>query len=174
MLIPKIAVTALVLMVTSAPCYAMEEGLPTAAVIEKLTGLKGKANEKEGVFKVQMPRSDINVKVAGAKVTPPMGLTCWAGFKKAGEATMVMGDMVLLEDQVDAVMDAALNNGLDVTALHNHFTFDKPRIMFMHIGGTGKEEDLAAAVGKVFTAIKQTAGGKGKTPKAVSTRRSRI
>ncbi|HEY3309100.1 MAG TPA: DUF1259 domain-containing protein [Desulfuromonadaceae bacterium] len=161
----KMAGAALILALT-VTTQAMEMGLPDAAVIEKLTGLKGKANEKEGVFKVQMPRSDIKLEVADTKVTPPMGLTCWAAFKKAGETTMVMGDIVLLQDQIDAVMDAALNNGLDVTALHNHFTFDNPRIMFMHIGGTGKERDLAAAVGKVFAAIKETAGGKGRIPKA--------
>ncbi|WP_243373299.1 DUF1259 domain-containing protein [Geotalea sp. SG265] len=156
---------AVLMIALATTAYAQEAALPSAAIIEKLTGLKGKANEKEGVFKVQLPRKDISAKVAGAKVTPPMGLTCWAAFKKAGEATMVMGDIVMLEDQVDAVMDAALQNGLDVTALHNHFTFDNPRIMFMHIGGMGKDEDLASAVGKVFAAIKETSGGKGQTKK---------
>ncbi len=160
MLTPRITVAAFMLMLMTATCYAV--GLPDATVIDKLTGVKGKANEKEGVYKVQVPRSELKVKVAGAKVTPPMGLTSWAAFKKAGEETMVMGDMVLQEDQIDPVMDAALNNGLQVTGLHNHFTFDNPRIMFMHIGGMGSEADLAAAVGKVFAAVKETAGGKVK------------
>jgi hypothetical protein len=78
---------------------------------------------------------------------------------------MVMGDMVLMEDQVNPVMSAALDNGLEVTALHNHFLWDSPRVMFMHIGGMGEERQLAEGVGKVFTTIKQTMGGKGVTPK---------
>ena len=151
---------ALVLLVETAGSV-MAAALPDGALIEKFTGLKGKANEKEGVFKVQMPRSDISLKVAGAKVIPPMGLTCWAAFKKGGESTMVMGDIVLLEGQIDEVMDAALNNGLDVTALHNHFTRDTPRIMFMHIAGNGREEELASAVGQVFSAVRATSGTKG-------------
>ena len=162
MIAPRLAVTALVFIVMAATCYAAGTNLPDAAVIDRLTGLKGKASEKEGVYKVQLPRSDIKLKVAGAKVTPAMGLTCWAAFKKAGEMTMVMGDIVLQEDQIDSVMDAALNNGLQVTGLHNHFTFDNPRIMYMHIGGMGNDTDLATAVGKVFSAVKGTAGGKAK------------
>src|SRR5947207_6359011 len=98
-------------------------------------------------------------------MTPHMGLTSWASFKHVGQHTVVMGDMVLLEDQVNPVMSAALDNGLEVTALHNHFFWDTPRVMFMHIGGMGDEQKLAAAVGKVFETIKATSGGKGVTPK---------
>ena len=93
-----------------------------------------------------------------------MGLTAWAAFKLMDEHTMVMGDMVLLEDQVNPVMSAALDNGLEVTALHNHFFWDSPKVMFMHIGGTGTPETLVAAVGKVFAKIKETSGGKGEKP----------
>ena len=77
---------------------------------------------------------------------------------------MVMGDMVLLEDQVNPVMSVALENGLEVTALHNHFFWDTPKVMFMHIGGMGEEAQLAGAVGKVFAAIKETSGGNGHVP----------
>lgn len=136
------------------------------ARIEKLTGTKGSWNEKEGVFKVSVPRTDIAASVAGAAVTPPMGLTAWAAFTKVGDATMVMGDIVLLEDRVNPTMSAALENGLEVTALHNHFLWDAPRVMFMHIGGMGDEEKLAAAVGKVFTAMKEAPDGKGATSAA--------
>jgi len=69
-----------------------------------------------------------------------------------------MGDTVMTEDQVSPVMSAALDNGLEVTALHNHFIWDSPRIMFMHIGGMGPEQNLATAVGPVFAKIKQTSG----------------
>jgi hypothetical protein len=134
--------------------------------IEQLTGAKGKLDEKEGVFKVSVPRTDLQVATAGVKMTPPMGLTSWAAFQGAGKHTMVMGDLVLLEDQVNPVMSVALGNGLEVTALHNHFFWDSPRVMFMHIGGSGEETKLASAVGKVFAKMRETSGGKGETPMA--------
>jgi len=134
--------------------------------IEALTGAKGKFVEKEGVFKVSFPRSDLHVKASGVHITPPMGLTVWAAFKLLDDHAMMMGDMVLLEDQVNPVMSVALDNGLEVTALHNHFFWDSPKVMFMHIGGSGDPEKLAAAVGKVFATIKATSGGKGKKPYA--------
>jgi hypothetical protein len=133
------------------------------AKIEQITGAKGKMDEKEGAFKVSMPRNDINVTAGGVKMTPAMGLTCWASFTSMGDHAMVMGDQVLTEDQVNPVMSVALDNGLEVTALHNHFFWDSPKVMFMHISGMGDESKLAEAVGKVFAKIKQTAGGKGET-----------
>jgi hypothetical protein len=136
------------------------------AQIEQLTGAKGKLDEKEGVFKVSVPRSDLKVVAGGVHLTPPMGLTTWAAFTKSGAHTMVMGDLCLTEDQVNPVMSVALDNGLEVTALHNHFFWDSPKIMFMHIGGMGDQAKLATAVGKVFAKIKETSGGKGEAPKA--------
>jgi hypothetical protein len=135
------------------------------ATIERLTGAKGELLEKEGVFKVSMPRKDLNINVAGVVMTPPMGLSSWAAFQQAGDRMMVMGDMVLLEDQVNPVMSVTLDNGLEVTALHNHFFWDTPKVMFMHIGGMGSETQLAAAVGKVFAKIAETSGGKGEVPR---------
>ncbi len=140
------------------------DGATIYGKIEQLTGAKGKFNEKEDVFKVSFPRSDIAVSAAGAKLTPPMGLTAWAAFKMMDEHTMMMGDMVMTEDQVNPVMSVALDNGLEVTALHNHFFWDSPKVMFMHISGTGTPETLAAAVGKVFAKMKETSGGKGEKP----------
>ncbi|WP_241759264.1 DUF1259 domain-containing protein [Pyxidicoccus parkwayensis] len=140
-------------------------GLDTAD-IERRVGAKGELSADEGVFKVSLPRSDIQASAAGVKLTPPLGLTAWAAFKRTGDATMVMGDIVLLEDQVNPVMDAALQNGLEVTALHNHFFWDNPKVMFMHIGGMGETARLADAVGKVFTRLRETAGGKGRVPRA--------
>ena len=136
------------------------------AKIEELTGAKGKLDEKSGVFKVSLPRSDLKVTSNGVHITPPMGLTCWAAFTKTGPHTSVMGDIVLTEDQVNQVMSAALDNGLDVTALHNHFFWDSPKMMFMHVGGMGDIEKLAKGVGAVFSTIKATMGGKGEVPKA--------
>lgn len=146
-----IALTAL--LVSSAP-HAHEAALDTAR-IEQLTGAKGKFDRAEGVFKVSVPRNDLAVKVGGVKLTPPSGLTSWAAFMPAGAGVMVMGDLVLTEDQVNPVMSVALDNGLEVTALHNHFMGESPRVMFMHIGGTGSESKLAEAVGRVFTRIGQ-------------------
>lgn len=134
--------------------------------IEQLTRLKGQFDEKENVFKVSMPRTDLNINVAGVKLTPPMGLTAWAAFKKGNAGMMVMGDLVLLEDQVNSVMSVALANGLNITALHNHFFWDKPKVMFMHIHGMGDETQIATAVGKVFDELKATSNSKGKTPTA--------
>jgi hypothetical protein len=147
------------------PSFAAEGKLDTAK-IEQITGVKGEFNEKEGVFTVRSPRSDLQVTAAGVKVNPAMGLTSYAAFKRAGSKTLVMGDTTLLEDQVNPVMSVALDNGLEVTALHNHFFWDSPKVMFMHIGGMGDEEKLASAVGKVFAKIKETSGGKGQIPKA--------
>ena len=147
-------------------CHAASGNALDTAKIEKLTGATGKLDAKEGAFKVSVPRSDLSVTAAGVKLTPPMGLTSWAAFKKAGRHTVVMGDIVLLEDQVNPLMSVALDNGLEVTALHNHFFWESPKVMFMHIGGSGDEENLAAAVGKLFAKIKDTSGGKGEVPRA--------
>src|SRR5205085_12094006 len=88
------------------------------AEIEQLTGLKGQWNEKEGVFTVQVARSDLAVTAAGAKLTPPLGLTAWAAFTKAGTHTVVMGHMGLTAVQRNPAMYAALRNWLEVTTPH--------------------------------------------------------
>lgn len=138
---------------------------PDGTRIEQLTGAKGALDPAEPVFKVAVPRTDLQVTVDGIKLVPAMGLTSWAAFSKAGAATQVMGDMVLLEDQVGPAMDAALAGGLEVTALHNHFLWETPRVMFMHIAGHGDEEKLATAVGSVFASLKAP-GTPGRAPGA--------
>jgi hypothetical protein len=125
------------------------------ARIDELTGLKGKMNEKEGVYKVTFPRNDVKVVVDGWTMPPFMGLGTWAAFTATKDGAMVMGDTVLFEDEVNAAMTAALDNGLNVTALHNHFFFDHPKVYFMHIEGEGPADKLAAAVRKVYDAAKQ-------------------
>ena len=143
---------ALAVWLLAAPPHAHAAVLDTTK-IERLTGAKGRMNAAEGVFKVSVPRGDLNVTVGGVRLTPPSGLTSWAAFTPAGAGVMVMGDIVLTEDQVDPVMGVALDSGLEVTALHNHFLGESPRVMFMHIGGTGPLDSLAGAVGKVFAAL---------------------
>jgi hypothetical protein len=125
------------------------------ARIDQITGLKGKMNEKEGVYRVTFPRDDVKVVVDGWTMPPFMGLGTWAAFTETSNGAMVMGDTVLFEDEVNAAMSAALDNGLNVTALHNHFFFDQPKVLFMHIEGEGAAEKLASAVKKVYDAAKQ-------------------
>jgi len=146
-----VALTALMLAVTP---HAHAATLDTAR-IEQLTGAKGKLDRVAGVFKVSIPRTDLALTVGGVKLTPPSGLASWAAFEPAGTEVMVMGDLVLTEDQVNPIMSRALDNGLEVTALHNHFLGESPRVMFMHIGGSGSVERLAGAVGKVFAGLKE-------------------
>jgi len=122
--------------------------------IDQVTGLKGKLNQKEGVYKITWPRNDVKVVVDGWTMPPFMGLGTWAAFTETKNGAMVMGDTVLFEDEVNAAMTAALDNGLSVTALHNHFFFDKPKVFFMHIEGEGSVEQLAGAVKKMYDAVK--------------------
>jgi hypothetical protein len=134
---------------------ALAADLDTAR-IDELTGLKGKMNEKEGVYKITLPRNDVKIVVDGWTMPPFMGLGTWAAFTLTQNGAMVMGDTVLFEDEVNAAMSAALDNGLNVTALHNHFFFDRPKVYFMHIEGEGTADKLAGAVRKVYEIIKQT------------------
>jgi hypothetical protein len=137
-------------------CASLAADLDTAK-IDNLTGLKGKMNEKEGVYKVTFPRNDVKVVVDGWTMPPFMGLGTWAAFTKGAHTeAMVMGDTVLFEDEVNSAMSAALDNGLSVTALHNHFFFDQPKVYFMHIEGEGATDKLAGAVRKVYDTIKET------------------
>ena len=124
--------------------------------IEQLTGLKGSFNKEEGVFRVTAPRSDVPIAVDGWKMPPFMGLTSWAAFTQGKKAeSMVMGDLVLMQDEVNPVMSAALDAGLNVTALHNHFFYDEPKVFFMHIGGEGPTEKLAAGVKSALDKVKE-------------------
>ena len=125
------------------------------AKIDQITGLKGKLNEKEGVYKVTFPRADVKVAVDGWTMPPFMGLGTWAAFTETKNGAMVMGDTVLFEDEVNPAMSVALENGLSVTALHNHFFFDHPKVYFMHIEGEGTTEQLATAVRKMYDKIKE-------------------
>lgn len=129
--------------------------------IDQITGLAGKWNQDEAVYKVTSPRTDVKVRVDAWEMPPFMGLTSWAAFTPGGkEEAMVMGDLVLLQDEVNPVMSAAFENGLDVTALHNHFFFDEPKVYFMHIAGEGSAERLARGVKAALDTVKQIRSGK--------------
>jgi hypothetical protein len=125
------------------------------AKIDEITGAKGVYTTSEDVHKVTFPRGDLKVTVDRWAMHPFMGLTSWAAFTSHSSHVMVMGDLTLVEDEVNPVMSVALENGLEVTALHNHFFFDNPKIMFMHIGGTGDVDQLAGAVRKAVDKVRE-------------------
>ena len=144
-----IRATIVLAMISSALAAELDTGR-----IDQLTGLKGKFNEKERVYKITFPRDDVKVVVDDWTMPPFMGLGTWAAFTPTKDGAMVMGDTVLFEDEVNAAMSAALDNGLSVTALHNHFFFDHPKVYFMHIEGEGGVDQLATAVRKVYDAVR--------------------
>src|SRR6478672_7298070 len=124
-------------LLAAAPAAAETTKLDTAK-IEQMSGLKGTFVAEENVFKIGKPRPDVKIAVDGWTMPPFMGLGSWAAFTPGHDGqVMMMGDTVLFEDEVNPVMSAALDAGLEVTALHNHFFFDRPKVYFMHIGGTG-------------------------------------
>jgi hypothetical protein len=145
--------------ILSLPAFA-EIAQAQRSKIDELTGVKGAYTAEEDVYRVNFPRTDVKVSVEGRSMHPFLGLTSWAAFTPhSASELMVMGDLVLFEDEVNPVMSAALDNGLEVTALHNHFFYESPRVMFMHIGGSGTAEKLAGAVAKVMAAVKEARSG---------------
>ena len=120
--------TVLISLITLSSALVQAENLD-AAKIEQIIGIKGALNTNEGVFKVTSPRNDVKVSVDGWTMPPFMGLASWAAFtEQKADDVMVMGDTVLFQDEVNPVMSVALDNGLSVTALHNHFFFDEPKV----------------------------------------------
>jgi hypothetical protein len=109
----------------------------------------------DGVVRIAWGRTDVAVSVDGMPLKPFAGLGSWAAFTPASHGAMVMGDTVVFQDEVTPAMDAAFASGLEVTGLHNHFFFDEPKVYFMHIGGSGEPEKLAAGVKAVWDAIKK-------------------
>src|SRR5215212_3324361 len=112
----------------------------------------GQALGKEGsvqpgdVYKVSLPRSDLQVTASGVAVKPALALGSWVAFKKMGAMTMVMGDLVLTEDEVTQVMTKLQQGGVEQTALHNHVLGESPRVMYMHIGAMGDAVKIAQAI----------------------------
>ena len=130
---------------------------PYAAVLETL-GKQG--DYTDNVLKVNIPRNDLKVSVDGVATPTPFGFGGWVAFSPgSGGMDVMMGDLVLTEAEVNPVMSAILDNGLEVTALHNHFFFDSPRIFYMHVHGHGATADLAKKLQPALALI-------GKTPPA--------
>src|SRR5437899_1696230 len=111
-----------------------------------LTTLGKQGDYKANVLKVNIPRNDISVTVANVKTPTPFGFGGWVAMTKGTGMDVMMGDLVLTQDEVNPVMSALLDNGLEVTALHNHFFWDEPRMFYMHVHGHGKPMDLARKV----------------------------
>jgi hypothetical protein len=134
-----------------------------------LTALGKKGDFKGGVLKVNIPRNDLDVTVDGVATPTPFGFGGWLALTQGdGGHEVMMGDLVLLEDEVNPVMSALLDNGLEVTALHNHFFREEPRVYYMHVMGHGTAAELARrvkpAVDRIGT-IQPRRGGKSSTEK---------
>lgn len=161
------------------PAFAQDraqQAMLDANAIGEAAGAKATATE-DGVVRIGWARTDVPVKVDGLALKPFAGLGSWAAFMPTPHGAMVMGDTVVFQDEVTPAMDAAFAHGLEVSALHNHFFFDVPKVYFMHIGGQGDAQELAAGVKAVWDAIKQVRAERpkpaesfpGKTPNSEGT-----
>ncbi|MGH7790344.1 MAG: DUF1259 domain-containing protein, partial [Candidatus Binatia bacterium] len=128
------------------------------ALIEEVTGVKGVLDVQQGVFRLALPRADLPVSVAGAKLPAPLGRGAWVAFQPVAEQTMLLGELLLREDEVTPVLDAVLANGLEVTGLQQDLLWDTPRVVSMHIGGVADTGALAGALRQVLAALKTSAG----------------
>jgi biopolymer transport protein ExbD len=124
-----------------------------------LTTLSRQGDFKDNVLKVNIPRNDLQVTVANVKTPTPFGFGGWIAMTKGtGGTEVMMGDLVLTQDQVNPVMSALLDNGLQVMALHNHFFWDEPHMFFMHVHGTGTAAELARRVKPALDLITKAPG----------------
>ena len=133
------------------------------AVIEKITGLKGKSNN--GEYKITIPQNDLNVDVDGFRIIPPMGLGTWIAFTPSAEGAMIMGDIILTETDLKPVQQEVIHQGLTITAIHNHFIRNHPNIIYMHVGGNGTTADMAQ---KTKAVLDKVAASRGHNPAAAS------
>ncbi len=142
------------------PCPSGSSKLDIAK-IEQITGMRGA--EKNGEYKITVPQNDLNIIVDGFKIIPPMGLGSWAAFTVCGDSAMVMGDIIVTENDLKPVQQEVISRGFTITAIHNHFVRNQPNVMYMHIDGKGKVEDLSVGVKGIFDKVKKS---RGKDPKA--------
>src|SRR5215471_2392612 len=129
-------------------CAALASAQQMPSEYQQALAALGKQGDfKDQVLKVNIPRNDVQVTVAGVATPTPFGFGGWIAMTKATDGNQVlMGDLVLLQDEVNPVMSALLNAGLEVTALHNHFFFDEPRMFYMHVHGHGSAADLSKRI----------------------------
>src|SRR3954471_8647422 len=143
----------------SAPMLVSAQDVPTE--YQQVLSTLGKQGDfKDNVLKVNIPRNDVKVTVAGVATPTPFGFGGWVAMTKAeSDQQVLMGDLVLLQDEINPVMSALLENGLDVTALHNHFFKDEPRMFYMHVHGHGTAADLAQKLKPAIDLIGKASGG---------------
>jgi hypothetical protein len=153
--ISRIAVLMCLILVGADGAAAQNMPAEYQAVLKAL----GKTGDfADSVLKVNIPRSDLRVTIAGRSAPTPFGFGGWVALTKGNGGTEVMmGDLVLTEDEVNPVMSAILDNGLDVTALHNHFFWEQPRTFYMHVHGMGTAADLARRLKPAIDLIDQSA-----------------
>ena len=125
-------------------------------LIQTITGIKGKSNN--GEYKITIPQNDLNIEVDGFRIIPPMGLGTWIAFTPTKDGAMIMGDIILTETDLKPVQQEVIKQGLEITAIHNHFVHNHPNIMYMHIGGSGKTEDLAKKAKAVLDKVAESRG----------------
>ena len=139
--------TAFLLLCGALGCGSLAQAQDTPADYQQVLTYLGRTGDyKANVLKVNIPRNDLAVTVAGVKPPTPFGFGGWLALTKGQGMDVMMGDLVLTQDQVNPVLSALLDNGLEVTALHNHFFWDEPRLFFMHVHGHGAPMDLARKV----------------------------
>jgi hypothetical protein len=156
---------AVVLALCAASAVSAQEMPADYAAVLKSLGRMG--DYKDAVLKVNIPRNDVKVTIDGIAAPTPFGFGGWVAFTKGdGGNDVMMGDLVLTEAEVNPVMSAVLENGLDVTALHNHFFFEAPRMFYMHVHGQGKAADIAAKIKPALDRIGKTAAAGAAAPAA--------
>jgi hypothetical protein len=139
---------------------------PEWKLVEDALGRSGKL-QPDGAFKFAMPRKDLKVTVDGTPIKAGLALGSWAAFSSSGDNAMVMGDLVLTEDEVGPVMLALQQGGIEVTALHNHVLHESPRVMYMHIGGHGNAAKLALAIHAALAVTATPAEGPAAAPQKI-------
>src|SRR5919197_1839668 len=135
--------------------------------VEQALGKTGQLQPGD-VFRVGMPRTDLNVTVKGVPVKAGFALGSYAAFKQMGDHVMVMGDLVLLDQEVPAVMSGLFAGGFEVTALHNHVNEMSPHVMYMHYGGHGDALQMARALRQALSASATPLGSPASAPAAAS------
>lgn len=136
------------------------------ALIRQLTGIKGV--EKNGEYKITVPQHDLKINVDGFQIIPAMGLGSWTCFTPCADSVMAMGDIVLTETDLAPVQQEVIRQGFAITAIHNHFVRNHPNVMYMHIDGKGKLEQVTASVKAIFDKVTAVRGHDPKAAKADS------
>jgi hypothetical protein len=138
---------------------------PDWKAVEQALGKPGQLQPGD-VFRVGMPRTDLSVTVKGVPVKAGFALGSYAAFKQMGDQAMVMGDLVLLDQEIPGVMSGLFGGGLEVTAVHNHLNEMSPHVMYMHYEGHGDAVQLARALRQALLASGTPLGGPVTPPAA--------